>query len=212
MENYLFYLFVSCLLVLLPGPDMALATRNTLMSGRSAGFRTICGTSSALMIHTSAAALGLSALLVHSAAAFSLFKYIGACYLFYLGVRTLSGLHKQSHQNHPGIHLQTKQKTTSIKISFFQGFITNLTNPKVAVFFLTFLPQFIRPGNHSIVPFFILGISQIIINLILLSLYVLLIASFSQWLHRPNVQRIIQGTTGFFLIGFGIQLALTHHR
>ncbi|SFG28877.1 LysE family translocator [Sporolactobacillus nakayamae] len=211
MNNYLLYLVVSCFLVLLPGPDMALATRNTIATGRTAGLCTIFGTSTALLIHTTAAALGLSTLLLHSAVLFSAFKYIGALYLAYLGIRTLLSLRKHP-EDHAMAQKPLRQKVVSKHISYFQGFFTNLTNPKVAVFFLTFLPQFIRTDNQSIIPFFILGISQIAINLFLLSMYVLLVESVTYWMQRPNVQRVIQGVTGCILIGFSVQLVLLKHR
>ncbi|MCO7127187.1 LysE family translocator [Sporolactobacillus shoreicorticis] len=207
MENYLLFIIVSIFLILLPGPDMALATRNTLLYGRFVGLSTITGTSTALLIHTIAAALGLSALLVQSTLLFSLFKYIGALYLAYIGIRTLLSLKKQTATQMNGRSMFSK-KYLSKKAGYFQGFLTNLTNPKVVVFFLTFLPQFIRPSNHSIAPFFVLGITHIIINLILFSAYVLLIGTFSQWMQKPIVQWIIQSVTGLILIGFGIHLAL----
>ncbi|MDF2790665.1 MAG: lysE type translocator family protein, partial [Neobacillus sp.] len=134
MEHYLLFIIVSILLILLPGPDMALATRNTLLYGRSVGLSTITGTSHALFIHTTAAALGLSALLVQSAFFFSIFKYIGALYLAYLGMRTLISLRNQ-------VALQTNgqptpfKKTLPRKFGYLQGFITNLMNPKVVIFF-----------------------------------------------------------------------------
>jgi threonine/homoserine/homoserine lactone efflux protein len=207
MEHFLLFIIVSIFLILLPGPDMALATRNTLLYGRSVGLSTITGTSHALMIHTTAAALGLSALLVQSALLFSVVKYIGALYLAYLGIRTLLGLKNQvAVQANGQPHLLNK--TLPRKFGYLQGFLTNLTNPKVVVFFLTFLPQFVRPNNHSIVPFFVLGITHILINFLLFSTYVFLIGEFSQWIQKPVVQFILQSVTGSILIGFGIHLAL----
>ncbi|MDF2910435.1 MAG: lysE type translocator family protein [Sporolactobacillus laevolacticus] len=211
MEHYLLFIIVSCFLIMLPGPDMALATRNTLLYGRSVGLSTITGTSTALMLHTTAAALGLSALLVESALLFSIFKYIGALYLAYLGIRTLLSIKNQASAQMNGRPSFSK-KYLSKKAGYFQGLLTNLMNPKVAVFFLTFLPQFVRSDNQSIVPFFELGISHIIVNFILFSSYVLLIAIFSLWMQKPAVQRVIQSVTGCILIGFGIQLALAGHR
>jgi len=190
---------------------MALATRNTLLYGRSVGLSTITGTSHALFIHTTAAALGLSALLVQSAFFFSIFKYIGALYLAYLGIRTLFSLRNQTATQMNGQSVLSK-KYLSKKMGYFQGFLTNLTNPKVVVFFLTFLPQFVRPDNHSIVPFFILGITHILINFLLFSTYVFLIGAFNQWLQKPSVQFMLQSVTGSILIGFGIHLALWAQR
>jgi threonine/homoserine/homoserine lactone efflux protein len=211
VEHFPLFIIVSIFLILLPGPDMALATRNTLLYGRSVGLSTITGTSHALMIHTTAAALGLSALLVQSAVLFSLLKYIGALYLAYLGIRTLLGLKNQVAGQMNG-QPNFAKKILSRKFGYLQGFITNLMNPKVVIFFLTFLPQFIHPGNHSIVPFFVLGTTHIFINFIWFSSYVLLIGTFSRWIQKPFVQFVLQGVTGLILIGFGIHLALLGHQ
>ena len=92
MENFHLFLIMSILLIILPGPDTAIATKNTLTVGRTGGFKTMFGIFCALLIHTLAAVVGLSAIIVKSALLFSVFKYVGAVYLIYLGIRTLWAL------------------------------------------------------------------------------------------------------------------------
>ncbi|MCU5729080.1 LysE family translocator, partial [Bacillus toyonensis] len=89
IENYLLFIIMSICLIILPGPDTAMATKNTLVAGKMGGVKTVFGTCVALLIHTLAAVIGLSALIVKSALLFSIFKYVGALYLIYIGIKAL---------------------------------------------------------------------------------------------------------------------------
>ena len=122
-------------LIILPGPDTAIVTKNTLSVGKSGGLKTALGICCALLIHTSAAVLGLSAIIVKSAVLFSVFKYVGAVYLIYLGVKTVWSLRKKEKVS---VEMNTKKQFENTSC-FKQGFLTNILNPKIAVFFLTFL-------------------------------------------------------------------------
>ena len=210
MEN--FYLFVAmCIfLIILPGPDTAIATKNTVIAGKIGGLKTALGTCCALLIHTSAAVLGLSTIIVKSALLFSVFKYVGAVYLIYLGIKTLWLLRKKEVA--ASVEMDTKSKFTN-KSCFKQGFLTNILNPKVAVFFLTFLPQFVDAGSKTFIPFLLMGITYTVLTALWFILYVYLINQVSTIMKRPKAQNIIEGITGTILIGFGIKLALekTHN-
>ncbi len=201
MDNYLFYIVMCMLLIILPGPDTAIVTKNTLTVNHSSGVKTMVGTLSALFIHTSAAALGLSAILVKSAWLFTIIKYVGAVYLIYLGAKTLIALRKRKAQT---VDAVADPKKSSF---FLQGFLTNLLNPKVAVFFLTFLPQFVATGTNPLVPFFILGITYIILTAIWFVFYIFLLHQIRQFMNRPTTQKVMELVTGTVLIGFGIKLA-----
>ncbi|WP_078414290.1 LysE family translocator [Priestia abyssalis] len=205
MEN--FYLFVAmCIfLIILPGPDTAIATKNTLTVGKSGGLKTAFGICCSLLIHTSAAVLGLSAIIVKSALLFSIFKYIGAVYLIYLGAKTLWSLRRKEETASVEMNTQKKFENTSC---FKQGFLTNILNPKVAVFFLTFLPQFVDSASNTFIPFLIMGITYTVLTAIWFLLYVFLINKISSFMKKPKTQNIIEGITGTILIGFGIKLAL----
>jgi RhtB (resistance to homoserine/threonine) family protein len=205
MENFYLFVLMCIFLIILPGPDTAIATKNTLTVGRSGGLKTALGTCCALLIHTSAAVLGLSAIIVKSALLFSVFKYVGAVYLIYLGVKTLWSLKIREEAASVEMNTDKQFENTSC---FKQGFLTNILNPKVAVFFLTFLPQFVDPGSNTFIPFLIMGITYTVLTSIWFLLYVYLINQISAFMKRPKAQNMIEGITGTILIGFGIKLAL----
>jgi RhtB (resistance to homoserine/threonine) family protein len=203
MENFYLFVLMCILLILLPGPDTAIATKNTLSVGRTGGFKTIIGTCCALLIHTLAAVVGLSAIIVKSALLFSFFKYAGAAYLVYLGAKTLWAL--RNKQVTPEISAESKYEGKSC---FKQGFLTNLLNPKVAVFFLTFLPQFVDSGSQTLIPFLIMGITYTFLTAIWFFIYIYLLNQIGAFMKRPKTQRVMEAATGTILIGFGIKLAL----
>ncbi|MDR4890268.1 LysE family translocator [Fredinandcohnia sp. QZ13] len=210
MENFYLFVFMCVLLIILPGPDTAIATKNTLTVGRVGGLKTALGTCCALLIHTSAAVFGLSAIIVKSALLFSVFKYVGAIYLIYLGVKTLWALRKKEVA--ASVEMNTASQFEN-KSCFKQGFLTNLLNPKVAVFFLTFLPQFVDAGSDTFLPFLIMGFTYTVLTAIWFFLYVYLLNQISTFMKKPKTQNMIEGITGAILIGFGIKLALekAHH-
>ncbi|MEH7385279.1 LysE family translocator [Bacillus sp. JJ1521] len=205
MENFYVFVLMCIFLIILPGPDTAIATKNTVTVGKIGGLKTASGTCCALIIHTSAAVLGLSAIIVKSALLFSVFKYVGAVYLIYLGVKTLWGLKKKEIA--ASIEMNTKSQFANTSC-FKQGFLTNILNPKVAVFFLTFLPQFVDHGSNTFLPFLIMGITYTVLTAVWFILYVYLINQISAFMKKPKTQNIIEGVTGTILIGFGIKLAL----
>ena len=194
---------VACvLLIILPGPDTAIVTKNTIVDGRKSGFKTMIGSCAGLMIHTIACVAGLSALIVKSAVAFTILKYIGAIYLCYLGVRTLMALRVKKSQVQEEQLVEAKGNS-----SFKQGFITNITNPKVAVFFLTFLPQFLAPNSEPFWAFLAMGIIYAVLTFVWFVFYVYLLNSIRSFMKRPSTQAITEILTGSVLIGFGIKLA-----
>ena len=139
IENYLLFIIMSICLIILPGPDTAMATKNTLVAGKVGGVKTVFGTCIALLIHTLVAVIGLSALIVKSALLFSIFKYVGALYLIYIGIKALLAVRNKENLDTNDLSLNNENEHTSC---FRQGFLTNLLNPKVAVFFLTFYHNF----------------------------------------------------------------------
>ncbi|WP_035286625.1 LysE family translocator [Brevibacillus massiliensis] len=208
MQNVYLFVLMSIFLIILPGPDTGLVTQNTIAHGRAGGMKTILGISSGLTIHTLAAVFGLSAMIVKSAVVFSIFKYLGAVYLIYLGVTSLRSLRKEKAVSTENDRVAySKYQTAS---PFRQGFLTDLLNPKVAVFFLTFLPQFLKLGSDPLWPFLIMGMTYTALTVIWLFLYVYLIDYFSRWMKQPSTQRAIQKITGLVLVAFGIKLALEH--
>lgn len=195
---------MSICLIILPGPDTAMATKNTLIAGKIGGVKTVFGTCVALLIHTLAAVIGLSALIVKSALLFSIFKYVGAVYLVYIGIKALLAVRNTEDLNTDDVPINNDNKHTSC---FRQGFLTNLLNPKVAVFFLTFLPQFLNPNHNTFIQLLVMGLTYLILTVIWFAFYIFLIDKISAFMKKPKTQRYIQGITGIVLIGFGIKLA-----
>ena len=135
------FALTSLVLIALPGPDQALIMRNALMGGRTAGVRTMLGGVSGLGLHATAAALGVSALLKTSAAAYSTLKLVGLAYLVFLAVRMLLSSRR------PG---EAEERPRGGR-PYLQGFVSNALNPKCALFFLTFVPQFL-PDHGPTLP------------------------------------------------------------
>ncbi|MCU5304206.1 LysE family translocator, partial [Bacillus toyonensis] len=192
-------------LIILPGPDTAMATKNTLVAGKMGGVKTVFGTCVALLIHTLAAVIGLSALIVKSALLFSIFKYVGALYLIYIGIKALLAVKNKEGVNTNDVSINNDKEHTSC---FRQGFLTNLLNPKIAVFFLTFLPQFLNPSHNTFIQLLVMGLTYLVLTIIWFAFYIFLIDKISAFMKKPKTQRYIQGLTGIVLIGFGIKLAL----
>ncbi len=199
------FLMLCVFLIVLPGPDIAIVTKNTISAGKIGGLKTAFGTCVALLIHTSAAILGISAIIVKSALLFSAFKYVGAVYLIYLGVKALWSLRKKDEAASVEMDTNSRFQNSSC---FKQGFLTDILNPKVAVMFLTLLPQFVHAGSNTFVPFLIMGITYTVLTAVWFLLYVSLINHISAFMKKPKTQTIIEGITGTILIGFGTKLAL----
>jgi RhtB (resistance to homoserine/threonine) family protein len=210
MENFYMFVLMCIFFIILPGPDTAITTKNTVTAGKVGGLKTLLGICCALLIHTTAAVLGLSAIIVKSALIFSVFKYVGAVYLIYLGVKTLWSL--KNKEVAASVEMNTKSKFASTSC-FKQGFLTNLLNPKIAILFLTFFPQLVDPGSNTFLPFVIMGTTYTVMTVLWSVLYVHLINQISTFMKKPKTQNIIEGLTGTILIGFGIRLFLekAHH-
>ncbi len=208
MENFPMFLLMCILLINLPGPDTAIATKNTLTVNKKGGLQTILGSCCGLLIHTLAAVIGLSAIIVKSAYIFAILKYVGAVYLCYLGVKTLWTL-KTIRTQSPVVNDDTQiDNKYGHQSCFKQGFLTNVTNPKVAVFFLTFLPQFVDGSNSTFFPFLLMGLIYTALTALWFIFYVYLLDKISTFMKKPMTKAVIEGLTGTVLIGFGIKLAL----
>ncbi|MEM7734387.1 MAG: LysE family translocator [Deinococcota bacterium] len=199
--------FIAAALALLvaPGPAVLYIVARSLEQGRLAGFVSVLGIASASLIHTLFAALGISALLMQSALAFSAVKYLGAAYLIYLGVRRLL----------QPVKVSSVQTVTTMKLPkiFMQGLVVNLFNPETALFFLAFLPQFASPERGAV------GLQIVMLGFIFISLAVMsdglyaLVAGTARQLLAGNVlaakvQKYVAGTT---YIALGVTAAFTGH-
>lgn len=203
-ETPILMIFVAAALALLltPGPAVLYIVARSIHQGRRAGLVSALGLTAGGLVHVVAAALGVSAILMSSALAFQTVKQLGAIYLVYLGIRTL--LKRDVKQEG-----DTKQAASMPKV-FSEAIIVNLLNPKAALFFLAFLPQFVDPARGSVpVQFASLGIVFTGLGLATDSLYAILAGTIGSWLRSsPRMLRIQRYLTGGTYIGLGVATAL----
>ena len=197
-------LFVTAALVLLaiPGPSVLYIVSQSVEYGRRAGLTAVGGVHTGSLVHVAAATVGLSALLVSSAVAFSAVKLVGAVYLIFLGVQKLLGRGDGAGPAPTGEH--------DLRRIFRQGIVVNVLNPKTALFFLAFLPQFVNPDRSAAPQIALLGLIWVVLGLMSDSVYAVLSGTVGGALRRSatfaRAQRVI---TGFVLIGLGVLAALT---
>ncbi len=209
IENYLGFIMAAILLNLTPGTDSMYIITRSISQGQTAGFYSVLGITSGILVHTLLASLGLSVLLANSPTAFMLVKYIGASYLCYLGVKML--ISKQ--QPLIAASLQDNEKPKPVQLLdhwqiYKQGVLTNTFNPKVALFFLAFFPQFIDASyTYSMVSFVILGLTFAVTGFIWCLCLALLASKFSENLRKkPSIEAILNKISGVVFIGLGIRL------
>lgn len=200
VHDFGLFLSASFLLWITPGPDTMYILARTISQGRLAGLMSVFGVSAGVLAHTIFATIGLSALLASSALAFTVVKLIGAAYLIYLGVQAL-----RRHQTLSMPRGVVAQNPSQI---FFQGFITNLLNPKIAVFFLAFLPQFVAPDSHSSASTFLfLGGIFVLGGTLWCLLLVAFAARFTGAVQsNTRLSNTVGKLTGLVYIGLGLNL------
>ena len=191
----------ALVLALIPGPGMFYVLARTLKGGRREGILSSLGAGTAGMVHTLAAALGISAILAASATAFLIVKWLGVAYLIYLGVRTL--LERTSHE----VMIDTTPSTS--RSVFVQGFLSEVLNPKTALFFLIFIPQFINLDGAVFVQFLLLGFVTTLLTVAVDFIVAFAAAPLSSVLaKRPGLQKGQQVVSGTALIGLGLYVAV----
>jgi len=198
VETLAAYLLVSAIVIVTPGQDTALTIRNSLRGGRGAGLATAAGVSAGQGVWTLATSLGLAALLVASEPAFVALKLVGAAYLVYLGAQSLLAAIRGRSRAHAG------GGTSTPVTAFRQGILSNLGNPKMAVFFSSLLPQF---GGTSFASLCALGLVFCTMTLTWLSAYTLAVARAGDFLRRPTIRRVLDAATGLVLTALGLRLA-----
>lgn len=203
MNDFYTFLVLSLFVVMSPGIDTALITKRTISDGRIDGYKMALGITTGSLVHTFAAAFGLSAILMQSAVAFEIVKYAGAVYLIYIGLSSFI-----TKKNKNVTHIENQNNSELKKSAFKQGLFSNVLNPKVAMFFLTFLPQFVKTGADATHQFIMMGVIYTLLSITWFFVYVFFINYLREWLMSPKVQRIMDKVTGLVLIGFGLKLAL----
>ena len=202
IHDFGLFLTACVLLNLTPGPDTAYILARTVSQGREAGIASALGICAGSIVHTCAAALGLSAILVSSATAFGLIKLLGGAYLIFLGAEMIIGRSKPSDRP---LHFQRSTNAAA----FRQGALTNILNPKVALFFLAFLPQFIDAASATkVVAFLILGLSFVTTGTIWCLVLVWFASALSKRFQtNAMIGRWVSGTAGALFIFLGNRLS-----
>ena len=199
------FLAVSALVIVTPGPDTALTIRNSLAGGRRAGMCTGAGVSAGQAIWALAATAGVAALLAASHLALLMIKIAGAAYLTCLGLRSLRAatlprrVRARPEGKRPG--------RVRPRAAFGQGVLSNLGNPKMAVFFISLLPQFASQDGSTPVAMLALGLVFSAMTFAWLAGYAAIAARTGQLFHRPRARQVLDGLSGATLIGLGIWLA-----
>ena len=210
MTMFLAFLGVSLIVIVTPGPDTAMTIRNTLLGGRAAGVATALGIAAGQTIWALATSIGIVELLVASAPLFLAVKYAGAAYLIWLGLQALRQAIRPSTKAGDIASTLTSAKRLTALAAFRQGVLSDLGNPKMAVFFASLLPQF-APYGATFASLMPLGIVFAVMTLVWLAFYAAIVAKAGDVLRRPAIRRAIEGVTGVLLVGLGLRIAAERH-
>jgi threonine/homoserine/homoserine lactone efflux protein len=226
ITDFAAFLGISMLVIATPGQDTALTLRNTLVGGRRSGIFTAIGVATGQATWTLAASAGLTALLLASEPIFVALKLAGAAYLIFLGSQALwTALHPDPALSHqpsavspfpvsPSSRLPVSSPSVSPSlrpsVSFRQGVVSDLGNPKMAVFFTSLLPQFTTDGHGSFFALLTLGLVFCLLTLAWLTGYALAVARASHLLRLPRIRRTLDALLGTVLVALGLRLATAH--
>jgi threonine/homoserine/homoserine lactone efflux protein len=207
MNTFLAFLGVSLIVIMTPGPDTAMTIRNTLLGGRMGGVATALGIAAGQTIWASATAIGVVALLTASAPLFLVVKYAGATYLVVLGLQALRQAIWPAAERlgvRPAAALGARLAPMS---AVRQGVISDLGNPKMAIFFASLLPQFAPTSGTAFAALMLLGIIFSLMTFVWLTLYAIVVARAGDLMRRASVRRVIEGVAGTVLIALGLRIA-----
>lgn len=205
LSNLYMFIIASFLLCLAPGPDNIYVLTQGMTKSKKAAIVTTLGLCTGLIIHTSAAAFGISVIFKTSQIAFDIVKYLGAAYLLYIAYQVFI------HRNEP-LDLNAHSSKKGLKTLYIKGFFMNILNPKVSIFFLAFLPQFVSVENGNVpLQMIILGLIFMLLTIIVFScIGVAANMLSSKLLQKPKIVTYMNIATSFVLVSLGIKLALTH--
>jgi threonine/homoserine/homoserine lactone efflux protein len=201
--SVLAFALLAALLTITPGVDTALVIRATLAGGRAVGVRTACGVCTGVVTWGLLSAVGVSAVLTASRVAYDVLRAAGAAYLLYLGVRTLLATRRDD-----AAVVDDAAARSRLRAPFRVGMLTNLLNPKVGVFYVTLLPQFIPSGAPVLPVSLLLAGIHAVEGIIWLGLVAVVVSRVGAVMRRASVRRALERVTGVVLIGFGARVAL----
>jgi threonine/homoserine/homoserine lactone efflux protein len=198
------FLLAATLVTIVPGPDMALVARRAITDGWKRASITSAGVVTGLLVHATASAIGISAILVRSATAFTVLKVLGACYLAVLGILCFRAARHVREQP-----VYDSKPPRSGRTAFGQGFLNNVLNPKPALFYLAFVPQFLEPGDPVFLMTGLLVSLHIAISIVWLVFWGWMVGRASGALTSPRWRAGLERVTGCVLVGLGVRLATT---
>ncbi|RLJ68700.1 threonine/homoserine/homoserine lactone efflux protein [Lacinutrix venerupis] len=203
IENFITFIVTALLFIMTPGIDTVFVLNKSIGQGRKSGIVSAMGINTGILTHTFLSAIGLTVLIAKSAIAFMVIKYIGAAYLVYIGVKKYTDSSVLFTEN------TISEVKNSSKNDFWSGFFTNSLNPKVALFFLAFFPQFITPSKlEDPIPFVLLGVTFAIIGVIWYVILTLFASTFSTKIKgNPNSGIWLNKISGFVFVLMGLQIA-----
>jgi threonine/homoserine/homoserine lactone efflux protein len=199
VRDPLVFLAVITLLTITPGADMAMVSRSVFMGGRRAAFATTLGIGAGCMIWAVASAAGVAAVLAASETAYDALRLVGAAYLIWLGVQSLIAARRGYQGNFT--------PTRSTASPFRQGLLTNLFNPKIALFYTTFLPQFIGPGDPVLLLSIAMASVHVLLGIVWLSGYAWLLDRAIETFKSSRLRRTLDAVTGAVLVALGLRVA-----
>jgi threonine/homoserine/homoserine lactone efflux protein len=204
VSDALAFLGVCALVICTPGPDTALTIRNSIVGGRRGGVRTAAGIAAGQLVWTVAASIGIAGLLQASQPAFVALKIVGVAYLVFLGAQLIvAAVRGRKSKAERDIRSAELGPWSAVR----QGFISNLANPKMAAFFLSLLPQFVRAPSGSFAILIPLGLVFCLMTFGWLSMYAVVLDRVGPFLQRSRLRRTLDAVTGTVLVAFGFRLA-----
>lgn len=198
------FALVASLLVMSPGPNGVLIAKTVPTSGRAAGFANVAGFVTGFYLHGAMSILGLSIILVQSATAFAIIKFLGAAYLCWIGAKALISAWQGIATTEK---IEPAQRRRTLFKAYVEGLLTNALNPKVSMFYLAAFPQFITLGQTTPAASFMLVFIHSMINAVWFGTMVLLLSRLTSIARNGSFQRWVKGLTGVVFIGFGAKLA-----
>ena len=204
LTNLYMFIVASFILCLVPGPDNIYVLTQGVTKSKKAAIVTTLGLTTGLIVHTSAAAFGISVIFQTSQLAFDILKYAGALYLLYLGYQAFK------YRDEP-LDLRVQNSSSELKKLYIKGFVMNILNPKVSIFFLAFLPQFVTLENGNI------PLQMIILGLIFMLMTIIVFSGIGisgnilskKLLEKPNIVKYMNILTSFILVSLGLKLAFS---
>ena len=201
-ELYLAFVAASALLILMPGPNVALIVANSFAHGQRYALMTVAGTSSAMVIQLALVIAGMTTMMEEMAHWFTIFKWIGVAYLLYIGVQTW-------RKPPADLSVGADRAAKSYGSVFAQGFLISLTNPKTLIFYAAFFPQFMNASLPALPQFLLLGVTFVVMAIVSDSLYALLAGRIRPWLQKGKINALQNRVTGGLLMLCAAGVALT---